>query len=431
MKAREQMTLQAAGKGVEDRKTTMIIHSLDADNHSVSGINVAYRQVHHDFILGYGCGLVCWSFPGPTLPAAKEVGFEYLYDMGQASWSQISTTEGLYDFSRYNSCVDRTRKMGFEVVMFLPWFGTDNIPGWAKILDFAEYKQNLIEYVKRSVNDLKGKVKFINLIVEPSLMMVSGSRYINVDFEPNYFDSVKVDDLIDLVKTVFQAAREENTGINLGYSANASYNYWQLNPIPFGGKPSPYSLLKLMLESGLQPDYIGVELQHGTIQVPIDLSNLCETIQAYHDLSGLPIILTEMSSYPSRAEDYGLTDPAPDVFWHDGMTEKSQAEWDTSAFKIAMGLPYCNGVQLVHLSPDNPDWGPTNFGGVGIGTDYLTQDWKRKKVYYAMKDLFESWSGQGSAVTGIDGNVNFKGLDGDYSITAVTGDGLHRPSKHI
>jgi hypothetical protein len=239
-------------------------------------------------------------------------------------------------------------------------------------------------------------------------------------------DGMKVDELIDLVKAVFQAAQEENTGIQLGYSVAPSYNYWQLNPLAFGGRPPPYSLLKQTMESGVQPDFIGVELQHGTIQVPIDLSTLSETIQAYHDLTGLPILLTEMSSYPSRAEDYGLTAPAPNVYWHAGMTQQAQAEWDTSVFKIAMGLPYGIGVQMVHISPDNPEWGQSLYGGTFIGTDYLDQNREPKQVYDAMQGLFGSWTAQGSAVTGTDGRASFKGLAGDYSVVASTEDGLQQ-----
>jgi len=70
-----------------------------------------------------------------------------------------------------------------------------------------------------------------------------------------------------------------------------------------------------------------------------------------------------------------------------------------------------------------PDW----IGipsSVGYGTDSLTQDFKPKKVYYAMKDLFDSWRAKGNAVTDANGKVSFKGLGGTYSIGVTTAEGL-------
>jgi GH35 family endo-1,4-beta-xylanase len=362
-------------------------------------------------------------FLNPSYKAGSEVGFEYLYDMGEISWKKISPEKGHYDFSEYDLELKRVKDLGFEVVVMVPWQG-DNTPAWAETLEFSEYRQQLSEFVKKVVEHLRGKVKYLNLVVEPSLSTIAGNRYIDVEFESDYIKGVKVDELIDLVQTAFQAARTVDSDMCFGYSVAPSYNYWQLNPTPFGGKPSPYSLLKLMLENGVRPDYIGVEFQSGTIQVPIDLATLSEIIQAYHALSGLPILITELSSYPSRAGDYNLTGPAPNVYWHEGMTQKVQAEWDTSVVKIAMGLPYVLGVQMVHIVQDNPEWGQSLYDGTFIGTDYLTQDYKPKLVYYAMRDLFDSWAVQGSVVSDDSGKVNFRGMNGSYSITVTTPDGL-------
>ena len=144
-------------------------------------------------------------------------------------------------------------------------------------------------------------------------------------------------------------------------------------------------------------------------------------IQDFNRLSNLPVLLEEVSSYPSRTEDYGI--PAT-IYWHEGMTQEVQAEWDTGVFRIAMGLPYVLGVQMVHIVPDNPpEWGPRLYGGTLVGTDFLTQDNKQKQVYYAMKDLFDSWTASENAVTDSNGNLTIRGYSGDYDLKITTKNG--------
>ncbi len=182
----------------------------------------------------------------------------------------------------------------------------------------------------------------------------------------------------------------------------------------------------------MQPDYIGVELFPGTFGIPQELSNVADTLKAYHDLSGLPIMVAESISYSSRAEDYGEIGPTPHVYWHAGPTQAAQAEWETSFFKIGMSLPYVLGVQMFRSFPDNP---PQENGlplgdCMGIpscvmrGTDSLTQDFQPKQVYYAMQDLIASWKTNGSGVTNGLGETSFSGIGGTYAIEVTTPDGL-------
>lgn len=270
------------------------------------------------------------------------------------------------------------------------------------------------------------------MAIEPTINAIVGSRYVTVEVDSNYLTGMKPAELIELLRTVFDAAREVDSGILLGYSVDADYGYARLNPSSFGAWPCPYSFLKSVLESGVQPDYIGVEIYAACGNLPLDLSTVAASIQAYHDLSGLPVIITEMGTYSSRTEDYGLTGPAPDMFWHEGMTQKAQADWDTSIFKIAMGLPYVHGLQIMHASydyygsetiPPNTDCSG-NPACFGIGADFLTKDYQRKQVYYAIKDLFDSWRARGSADTDAHGKASFDGLGGTYTIGVTTAEGL-------
>jgi hypothetical protein len=436
IKAKEKMVLEAAELGIEGRGETFIISLKDEQGEPVPGANVTYKQATLDFIKGYGIQALEGA-TSPSVKAGREMGFDYLYK-GDLSWGEVEAQQGVYDFSKIDSYLDRAGMLGYKVVVGLLWLGggTDgvttwkNIPDWAENLEFPEFRQELYQFTRKTVEHLGGKVEYLSLAVEPELFTRIGSRYVSVDFESDYTRFVNIEELIQLTKTVYQAAKDAGSGVLLGYSMSPCYNYYHINPTPFGSPPPPYYLLKLMLENGVQPDFIGVESHYGTIQPPVDLSTLVSIIQDFHAFSKLPVLLEEMSSYSSRTEDYGI--PAK-VYWHEGMTQKAQTEWDTGVFKIAMGLPYVLGVQMVHMDPDNPpEWGLKLYAGTMIGTDFLTQDNKPKQVYYAMKQLFDSWAAQGSATTDAHGEVSLKGFSGNYSIRVTTREGLlHTFETHL
>jgi hypothetical protein len=339
---------------------------------------------------------------------------------------------GVYDFTELDRGLERAQAEGWQVVAGLDWAHEGDVPAWAENLEFSEFKQSLREFVQEYVRHLGGKVKYLNVAVEPTIHTTVGSRYVQVEYVSDYDLGVQPDELIELLRTAFDAAREVDSGILLGYSVDPDHGFNRLNPLSYGAWPCPYSFLKSALEAGVRPDYLGVEFYAALGNLPLDLSTVAASIQAYHDLSGLPVMLTEMGGYSSRGEDYGLTGPVPNFYWHEHMTRQSQSDWDTSIFKTAMGLPYVFGVMMVHSGPDYPGWNPgqppTDCIGVsscfGIGIDFLTKDWERKPVYYALQDLFDSWRGRGSAVTGADGEVGFDGLAGTYSIAVTTADGL-------
>ena len=420
IKAKEKMTLEAADKGIEARKSEQTIVVQDEAGNPVPNANVTYNQGDFDFVLGYAQGAPYNPFPYPSLKAGIDIGYESLY--GVVVWSKVSPQKGVFDFSSYDAAFKQWMGMGYDVTACLVWLGPDNVPAWAQNLPFAEFKQQVAEFVKQAVEHFTGTVKFLNIAVESELETISGSRYVSAELASSYLTGVQPAELIELIQTVFQAARSVNSDMLFGYYGVADYTYNELNPFPFGAWPVSYSFFKSVLESGVRPDYIGIETYPGTATIPLDLSTVAAMLQAYHDLSGLPVLVTETISYPSRAEDYGVTGPSPNVYWHGGMTESTQAEWDTSFFKIAMGLPFVLGVQMFRDMPDTFPGSPRE--GTGDGTDSLTNDYQPKQVFYAMKDLIASWRAGGTALTDVDGKVKFNGLGGTYSIWVTTADGL-------
>ncbi|MBN1777722.1 MAG: endo-1,4-beta-xylanase [Clostridiales bacterium] len=421
--AKETMVMEISGTGIAGRYGTLTVKVEDEAGQPVTGATVAYEQNELDFILGYGGGLNKGG-TDPSYKAGLEIGFNYLYDMGELSWENISVSKSTNNFFVYNLMLERMLDQGWGVIAQMPCVGEDWVPRWAADLDFENYKKQVAEFVKAAVANVRGNVEYINIIVEPSLTVNGENRHTIISAVSDHQTALNTQDMIDLTKIMFDAARDAAPDIKLGYSVCPSFHCFQLNGTEFTCPPSPYTLLKTMLDNGVRPDYIGIELQHGVIEVPIDLCTVRDIIQAYHDLAGLPVILTEMFSYPTRVEDYGSEDPMTGIFWHDGMTEETQAEWNTSMYRIAMSLPYVQGVQMMHSIPDNPSWATDPYKIISIGTELLTMNYTPKKAYAAMKELFESWKSGGSLVTDCNGEASFSGLGGQYTISVSTEDGL-------
>jgi hypothetical protein len=433
IQAKEKMTMEVAEQGIENRKQNYSIVVNDENGQPVQGADLIYNQTDFDFIFGGGFGSFYAPFPYPTMKAEKEIGLVNFYDL--IHWAAVSPEKGVYDFSEHDAAIDVWSKMGLKASLGLVWLGEGSIPEWAVDLDFSEYKQQLAEFIKKTVEHFKDKVQYINLVVEPDLQIPTGSRYLNVDYKPVFTRfsgttnaGLPTEQMVDLIKTVFDAAREVNSDVLLGYSGTGSYIYYQLNPLVPNGLATPYATIKAVIDSGVQLDYMGVEIYNGTMGgVPLDLSTISDIIQTYHDLTGAPVILTENGGFSSMTEDYGLLEEAINVFWHSGFPQANQAEWDTSILKIAMGFPFVIGVQTMRQWPDVMPWEEdTIYTGCGAGSDYLTKDFKLKKLYYAAKDLLTSWKANGNGITDMGGKFEFKGLAGKYSITVSTPDGLQQ-----
>lgn len=431
IQAKEMMTMEAAEADIPNRKEPFKVVVQDQAGSPVPGAAVTYHQDKLDFVLTYGQSAPPNPFPYPSYRAGVDIGYQSIY-LDPILWKKVSPQEGVFDFSEADAGYNQYKDMGYDITVIIAWLGTDNVPAWAQNLPFTEFQQQVGEFVKRAVEHFSGRTKYMVVAPEMNLQTIGGSRYVSAAYPSNYLTGIQPAELIELIRTAFQAGREAQTDILLGYYGVADFNYSSLNPLPWGAWPTSYTFLKSLLESGVQPDFIGVELYPGTLSIPLDLSNVAGILQAYHDLSGLPVLVTETIAYSSRMGDYGETGPTPQIYWHEGFTQAAQAEWDTSFFKIAMSLPYMLGVQMFHGFPDDPSqangqtWGDCTgaIACIGHGTDTLTQDFQPKQDYYAMQNLIASWKTDGNGMTDANGEVNFSGMSGTYTIGITTPEGL-------
>jgi GH35 family endo-1,4-beta-xylanase len=430
IQAKEQMTMEAAEADIPTRQEQIKVVVQDQAGTPIPGAAVTYRQEKLDFVITYGQGPP--PAPYSSFRAGIDTGYQSL--QGSVVWSQVSPQEGVFDFSVTDAMFQQWQEMGYDVVANLGWLNPDNVPVWAQNLDLADFQQQMGLFVKKAVEHYTGTIKYMFVATEINLHTTTGSRYVTVARPSDYLTGMQPADLIELIRTAFQAGREAHSDMWLGYYGISDYGFNILNPQPWGSWPPSYAFLKTVLDAGIQPDFIGVELFPGTLNIPQDLSNVAETLKAYHDLSGLPVMVAESLAYSSRAEDYSQIGPTPHIYWHEGLTQAAQSEWETSFFKIAMSQPYVLGVNMFRQFPDiiqhDPEIPLGDCMGVmeciGNGTDSLTQDFQPKQVYYAMQDLISSWKTNGVGVTDAQSEVRFDGLSGTYSIGITTPNGLYQ-----
>jgi GH35 family endo-1,4-beta-xylanase len=430
IKAKEQMTMQSAMADIPKRMESITVVVQDQSGVPVSGASVTYHQSKLDFVITYGQGHPEGGHP--SFRAGIDTGYQSL--QGSVVWSQVSPQEGVFDFSATDAMFQHWQNMGYDVVANLGWLNPDNVPAWAQNLPLADFQYHMGQFVQKTVEHYEGTIKYMFVATEINLHTATGSRYVTVARPSSYLTGLQPDDLIELIRTAFQAGREAHSDMWLGYYGISDYGFNILNPQPWGSWPPSYALLNDVLDAGIQPDFIGVELFPGTLNIPQDLSNVAETLKAYHDLSGLPVMVAESLAYSSRAEDYGQIGPTPNIYWHEGLTQAAQAEWETSFFTIAMSQPYVLGVNMFRQFPDIIQHDPEQPLGdcmgvmecIGNGTDSLTYDTKPKQVYYAMQDLISSWKTNGVGVTDAQGEVSFDGQCGTYSLDITTPNGLYQ-----
>jgi len=224
------MTLEAAAKGIDARKNGLAVVVQDENGDPVPGAKVAYHQTGTDFVKGYAQGAPVTPFPYPSYHAGIDIGYESIY--GVVVWSKVSPQEGVYDFSSYDADFSQWKQMGYDVTACLAWMGSDNIPAWVQGLGFTELKQQVAAFVKKAVEHFTGQVKFLNIAVELQLFIRGGSRYVSVEYKSDNINYVQPGELIELIRAVFQAAREVNSDILLGYYGVTDFNYSSLNVLP-------------------------------------------------------------------------------------------------------------------------------------------------------------------------------------------------------
>jgi len=321
-----------------------------------------------DFDLNYE-GLGSWTDPAfaAGYAAAKDAGFKSVYTV--VDWTLVSPTPGSYDFGYLDYQIDRAREQGFNVALQVNWT-PGNLPAWMRSLDFASLKALYFENARRVVSRYGAKV---------AVYYACGELELNTS-------GYTLHQMSELARQSLAGARAAAPSTPFGlYTSASSYVTYQMNPVSVPAYFSGIRLLDYFFSTGVDFDFVALQMQYGTIFAPLDLHRFREVLLDTHAVAKVPLVLGE-TAYSSKTEDYGI---AAQSHWHEGFTQQAQYEWADGTLRALYALPFMKGYYWVHLDPDdsNPAEG---FMGSLTGTGIVRADGAPKKVRAAFKD-FTSW----------------------------------------
>ncbi len=265
--------------------------------------------------------------------AARDAGFKSVYTV--VDWNRTSPSRGTYDFSLLDYQIGQAQKLGFKMALQInPNVG--NLPAWAKSLAFNDLKALYYENARAVVARYGAKV---------SLYYACGELELATD-------PYTLPQLGELARQSLNGAKAGAPSMPFGIYVSASaYVAYQMN---FAGVPSFYSGLTLLghlAANDVNFDFVGLEMQYGTVFAPIDLQRFQEVLQDVHEVAKVPIYMGE-TGYSSRRRT-----------WH--RREFPLARWARPAdampggrvgtLRILHAMPFVKGYYWVHLDPDDSD----------------------------------------------------------------------------
>ncbi|MBU4350251.1 hypothetical protein KJ599_08020 [bacterium] len=424
IKAREKLVLEKAQLDIEKyRKGDVTLIFVDDRGNTLSNSKVEYKQNSHDFIFSSG-----WPTP-QQYESLRAAGIEYSFF--EAWWGEVETNDGVYNFP--DSALAMQEQAGLGYIMKTGLWLLPNyppaIPKFAATMSPSELSSQAYQYSYDYVSHYKGKIKMYNALGEP-------------EFSQAY--QFTLDELIDITESSSLGAKSADPNLPtyiliahpifkslLMTDVNYSVNYDQFGkvlPEAFSF-PSPtrsgYEFLLALEEAGVDFNAIGLEYAFGAPYPSIDLGLFENTLNFYSMLNKK--VFVDEIFYPTM-EEYPDIDKWWEHYggWHEGFTDKTQADWAASTLTIAFSKPYVNGYQ----------WGTTNDGppeyylnGNGLfHKDKVTP----RLALYAIGDLIKSWTTTGNDITDNTGSLTFRGFGGDYYLAITTDDGqVYHANTHV
>jgi hypothetical protein len=327
---------------------------LDTSNEAIAAMGK-----RSDFVLNYE-GFGSWTDARFKLDyaRAKQAGFAAV--LTACDWKTISPSRGVYDFSALDYAIDQAKALGFSVALNIDP-GPGLMPPWAADVSFSELRSLYYDTARMVVARYKEKVSWFY----PASEMELAQSHHNLQ------------ELADLAGEALRGARASAPSVPFGiYVSAAAYVSYQMNRVPNPNYVSGWDLIGYLSKSDARFDFLGLEMQHGTVFAPLDLQRFQEVLLDFYAVARIPIHIGE-TGYCSRAEDYGS--PAQ-FYWHSGLTQEAQAEWADGTLRIAYALPFVTGYYWVHLDTDDYDYGQDFLSSL-VGTGIFRSDGEGKRSY--------------------------------------------------
>ena len=334
----------------------------------ISNAAISRAAPRKDFILNYeGFGSWVDARFKSHYAQAKLAGFTQV--LTAVDWNFISPTPGVYNYTRLDQHVDEALAQGYSVAFSINQ-AVGSMPDWVVKLPFEDRKRLYFDNAFRIAQRYKDKVAVMYPQAEPGLVPKGNT----------------LAQLAELTAQSLAGARAAAPGLKFGlYISAGAYVGYNMNYVPGEAYYSDWDVLNYLVQNGIKADFIGLEMQYGTVFAPLDLQRQGEILDVYYDLVKVPILIGE-TGYSSRTENYGIPGP---YYWRDGLTEQAQAQWVDGLLRIAYSRPFMKGFYWVHVDPDNnPDYDA--FLSIVVGTSIFHTDGTKKRAYGAFQ-TFSDW----------------------------------------
>jgi hypothetical protein len=364
------------------RQGDIQISLQDDSGNPLSGYQVNYRQVSHDFLFG---GIA----DGFQIGKLREAGINTMTVYMASYWIEPEYEKYDLEFTNYWLGIDELKTGGIKIKtndLFNP--GNEMSPYWRNI-PYDEFLKRLHEHVSTTVKRFAPSVDFWEAVLEPDAL------------KTNPLNLTK-DEYYRAIATSIKAIRENDPTAKVEISLG----------IPCGGFDwlDSYKTIQEMVERNIDFDLVGLQFYYnafiaaGNYPMPkMSFSEMSACYDKYDALltpHGKKIVGSEFS-VPSEA-------PAGQTgYWNTAWSEDTQAQYLDTAYTIFFSKP--SNLGLIWWNTVDPS--PFVYNG-GIIRDGGTP----KKSYYALQRLIERWTTTGESVTDNNGVTTFRGFGGEYEV---------------
>jgi hypothetical protein len=331
-----------------------------------------------------------------------------------APWRVVEAARGQWSFGGPDSQYADSVKHGLtDFHMFLgPYYGQCCpdyfVPDWAKALeksarsnasDYEALKSAMRDYVGTVVSHFKGRIQLYELWWEANAYYGNGNW--------------SLDRIIDIIKmealTIRATDPAAKISVDLVYETPDTLQYLQGS----SNWTTEYFTQQL-LAAGVPFDVLGPETHIGTGggDAAGDVATLYNWLI---DLAkfGKPLYIWEdgLESYLPPGFEAKMDQKWLGFLWHGTPSEAKQAEYMVAETLVYLGNPSVIGLHWVLLY-DNSPW-VVNISDAGV----LYANGTRKMSFYAVEQLWNSLM-VNETIQSLNGVATFRGLAGDYSISA-------------
>jgi hypothetical protein len=286
------------------------------------------------------------TVPGPAEAAAVAAAFNTV--ALPLSWCSVEGEEASYCWDAADALVEWAAGQGLAITAGpLIDFSSAQLPAWLWLWerDLPSLLTFMCRFVEAAVRRYRGRIRRWQVTTASNCASVL---------------SLSEDDLLQLTYRLGEAARQIDPGIELVIGIAQP---WGEYVTVAERKHSPFIFADTLIRSGLNLAALDVEVVMGIeprgsyCRDLLDVSRLLDL----YALLGAPLRVT--LGYPSSDQPDLDGDPELRVGagrWDGGFTPAAQAGWAEAYATLAVGKPYVQGVQWVHLSDASPHQFPAS-----------------------------------------------------------------------